>query len=36
MNIAGEHENILSGVADAISLGDTCNDLRWSAMLLEA
>ena len=40
MKIAGEEENIPSWVADwphcCDFRGDTGNDLRWSAMLLEA
>ena len=40
MNIAGEYENIASYVADwphcCDFRGDTCDDLRWSAMLLKA
>ena len=38
--IAGEYGNMLSQVADwphiVLFYGDTCDDLRWSAMLLEA
>ena len=40
MTIAGDNENIPSWVAHwphcCDFRGDTCDDLRWSAMLLEA